>query len=860
MDHINKQINFKQDGTGNTYTNIVNSGNQGQNVPVPSNVRSGSQNFVGRGKELEKIRGKLTTGQGVIICAVEGLGGVGKTELALQYAQHYKGEYVAQYWLNLREVGLAQAIVQEANRYIALPESMQAENLEKQAEWYWRNWLPVEGKILVILDDVTDIKAIPQQARPLDPRFQILLTTRKRKLSSQFAEIALEVISEDEALHLLKNLLGAARVERELPVAKEICKYLGYLPLAVELVGRYLQLDEDLQLAEYQQQLHIADESLDLQEAEDIGATRGVIAAFELSWQELGETTAQVAMLLGLFAPESIAWYLVEDVAKELGFGEQDIRAARKHLNNLYLLKALDQERTRFEVHALVREFMKWKLAQTPTTNQTFRIAFVTYFLGISTTINQTPTITQIQAVAPAIPHMEIISREMIADIPNPGEDSNLGWAFTGIARFYKGQGLYALALEPYERGLSSVEKILGAGHPDTATSLNNLAHLYEALGRYNNAECLYKRSLQIREAQLGADHPDTSTSLNNLANLYRAMGRYSDVEPLYQRSLQIWETQSGANQPLIATILNNLANFYESMGRYSDAEPLHGRSLQIRETQLGVDHPDTASSLNNLAALYYAKGRYSDAEPLFGRSLQIMETQLGADHPDTASSLNNLAELYRAMGHYSDAELLCKRSLQIRETQLGADHPDTAQSLNNLAALYYAMGRYSEAEPLYRRSLQIRETQLGVDHPDTAVSLNNLAELYRAIGRYSDAEPFYERSLYISETQLGADHPLTALNLNNLAALYYAMGRYSEAEPLYGRSLQIRETQLGADHPDTAGSLFCIAVLYYNMQRSSEAMNLIQRAVGIYEQTLGSDHPNTKAAQSWLQVICNKL
>ncbi len=859
-------MNNKQTGIENSIfdDNAQIEANQRINSPrqhqeIPSNMRPGSKNFVGREKELENIHNKLTEGQGVIVCAVEGLGGVGKTELALQYAQHYREEYTAQYWLNLREMGLAQAVVTLAAPYISLPESIQAESIEAQAAWYWQNWLPAQGKLLVILDDVTELKSIPQPARPLYPRFQLLVTTRRRKLSSQFVEIALEVISEGEALQLLRNLLGDARVERELTVAKEICRYLGYLPLGVELAGRYLQIDEDLKLRDYQLQIHIADESLDLQEAEDIGATRGVIAAFELSWQELGETTAQVAMLLGLFDPESIAWYLVEDVAKELNLGEQEIRAARKHLNNLYFLKAVDEERTRFGVHSLVREFMKWKLAQAPATNQTFRTAFVTYFLEISITIDQTPTKSQIQKVAPAIPHLEILSREMLEDIPNPGEDSNLVWAFTGIARFYQGQGLYALALEPYEKCLSSVEKILGADHPDTASSLNNLAVLYRAMGRYSDAEPLFERSLKIDKKVYSEDHPDIATSLNNLANLYYAMGRYSDAEPLHERSLHIWETQLGADHPDTASSLNNLAILYKAMGRYSDAEPLYARSLHISEAQLGADHPHTASSLNNLAELYRVMGRYSDAEPLYKKSLHIWETQLGADHPHTATNLNNLAALYESMGRYSDAEPLYGRSLQIRETQLGADHPDTAASLNNLAGLYYAMGRYSDAEPLYERSLQISETQLGADHPDTAGSLNNLAALYETMGCYSEAEPLHKRSLQIRETQLGKDHPDTANSLNNLAILYQAMGCYSDAEPLFERSLQIRETQLGADHPHTATSLNNLAELYRVMGRYSDAEPFYLRSLQIAETALGRDHPNTKMIREGLQLIRQK-
>jgi hypothetical protein len=328
---------------------------------ISSNVPIASPNFVGREKELEEIYAKLQGGQGVSVCAVEGMGGLGKSELALQYAQRYRQEYAARYWLSLRGVGLAQAVVTLASRYLDLPEAMQSQSIEAQAAWYWQNWTPTEGKVLVIFDDVTDLASIPRQARPLADRFQILVTTRKRKLNPYFADIPLDVISEAEALELLRKLLGKARVDCEESSAKVICEYLGYLPLGVELAGRYLQLDEDLRLSDYQQRLTIADESLDLQESEEINAARGVIAAFELSWQELSASTGKVAMLLGLFAPADIAWSLVEEVDAKL-IDVADLREGRKQLNNLYLIKAIDQERTRFALHPLVREFFRYKL------------------------------------------------------------------------------------------------------------------------------------------------------------------------------------------------------------------------------------------------------------------------------------------------------------------------------------------------------------------------------------------------------------------------------------------------------------------------------------------------------------------
>ncbi|GBO55864.1 hypothetical protein APA_4014 [Pseudanabaena sp. lw0831] len=732
------------------------------NPPIPDNVPPSSVNFVGREKELEEIHAKLQTGQGVSVCAVEGMGGLGKSELALQYAWRYREKYAARYWLSLRDVGLAQVVVTLASRTLPLPEAMQSEKLEAQAAWYWQNWIPTEGKVLVILDDVTDLASIPKQARPLTDRFQILVTTRKRKLSSQFAEIPLGFLSEAEALELLAKLLGKSRIDREMIAAKAICEYLGYLPLGVELAGRYLQQDEDLSLSNYQQRLKITDESLDLQEAEEINAARGMIAAFELSWQELSASTGKVAMLLGLFAPEDIAWSLVEEIAAQLNINEGELREGRKQLNNLYLIKAVDEDRSRFAVHSLTRQFLQWKLAQEPDTNRLFRETFVMSLLSIAKEIPESPTRDLIAKVSPAIPHLDMLSREMRDDIPKPEEDSNLLWVFAGIARFYVGQALYVLAEDPWQRCLKITQELFGDCHRSVATILNNLAMLYYFQGKYKEAEPLFLQALALIQELLGEIHPDLASSLNNLSELYKSQGRYGEAETLRLRCLEIQIQTLGEKHPQFLSSWNNLAALYYLQWRYDEAEPIFVNVLEIRREILGDHHPDVAQSLNNLAGLYDSQERYKESELLYQQALALMRKLFGNRHPNVATSLYNLAESYRSQGKYEEAVLLHQQSLILSQNLFGEYHPDVASSLNNLAKTYFSLGRYDEAEPLYQKALILRKELLSDNHRDIADSLTQLADLYHLQRRYREAEPLLKQALQMWEKVLGLAHPIT--------------------------------------------------------------------------------------------------
>lgn len=772
-----------------------------QNQSIPSNVRQGSKNFVGREEELEGIHAILLEGQGVIVCAVEGMGGVGKTELALQYATRYQQEYVARYWLSLREMELNKAVVTMASPYLDLPESMLSASLDAQAAWCWQNWLPKSGKLLVILDDVPKAESIPDLAMPIDPRVRILVTTRERELNVGFESVPLKVLSEEKALELLRKIVGAAKIDRELVTVKEICITLGYLPLGIELIGEYLSKNRFLTFAKLQERLNLADESISRERKHRFYAHRGVEAAIQMSWDDISTGSQRVAMLLGLFAPVEILWELVAEIGASAEITEDELNEARGQLDRLHLIQPIDEECNFYKIHTLVREFFRAKLLKAEENHQ-FRQAFVNSLLAIAKEITETPTLDLIARIAPAIPHLDMLSREMLDDIPNPKE--NLTWTFVGTARFYQGQGLYEIAEESFQKCLQVTEKRLGKEHPATSTSLNNLAGLYELQGNYSKAEPLFLQSIKIDECIYGEEHIEVAVGFNNLASLYKLQGRYNEAEISFLKSIKILEKYSSAPPCDIASFLNNLAGLYELQGRYSEAEQLAVRALEIAEKQLGSEHPYTAFSLNNLAEIYRSQRSSSKAEPLYKRALTITEKLFGMEHLNVAIILNNLALLYCLQKRYDEAEILRLRCLKIEQQFLENDHPQLATSFRNLAELYTSQGKYCEAENLHVQALSIRKKKLGKDHPDIAESLQNLAELYQIQGKYDKAESFYMQSLEIRERVLGREHPDVANCLNNLAILYMSQENYYEAEPLFVKALEIFLQTFGQDHPNT--------------------------------------------------------
>jgi tetratricopeptide (TPR) repeat protein len=797
--------------------------------------------FVGRKEKLEQLHTQLQTKDRVAITAIAGMGGIGKTELALQYAIDHlqQGEYPAGIcWLKARDREIATEIVLFAQTHLGLSLPDQLE-IDAQVRFCWQRW--PEGEALIVLDDVTDYQAIAPYLPPADHRFKLLITTRF-DLGSTVQKVAIEELDEDSAIDLLVSLVKDGRIRAQLADAKALCNWVGYLPLALELLGRFLARKPDWSIAKLLKALD--EKRLDAKALVDTenGMTGqlGVAAALELSWQELSESEQELACVLGMFAIAPISWSLVELCQPEVE--PDDLENTRDDgLMARSLLKRVGDGS--YQLHQIVQEYFRIKLEQRVDGGQGIKVNFWQVMVGIAQSIDYTPTINQVEQVRESIAHLEEGVRSWIGSIT----DEDLICPFLGIGHFYEGQGNYSSA-EPWRKYcLEVAHQRLGKEHPDVATSVNHLAVLYYSQGKYGEAEPLYLLALEVRKKLLGEEHLDIATSINDLAGLYESQGKYEEAEPLHISALEMRKRLLGEEHPHVAISMNDLAILYSSQGKYEKAEPLHISALEMHKRMSGEEHPDIATSLNNLAGLYRLQGRYEEAEPLYLSALEMNKRLLGEEHPNIAQSMNNLAVFYQSQGKYEEAEPLYRSALDMNKRLLGEEHPEVAQNLNNLATLYESQGKYEEAEPLCLSALEMRKRLLGEEHPFVAMSLNNLAALYQRQEKYEEAEPLCLSALEMYKRMLGEEHLSVATSLNNLAALYESQGKYEEAEPIYLSALEMRKRLLGEEHPSVAMSLNNLSALYQRQNRYPEAEVLSRQALVIVQSKLGSDHPTTK-------------
>jgi tetratricopeptide (TPR) repeat protein len=634
--------------------------------------------------------------------AISGLGGIGKTQVAIEYAYRYRTDYQAVLWVLAGSQDALVASCLSLARLLDLPEKDEQDHREIVSGV--RKWLQDHAAWLLILDNADDIEIV-RDFFPPTPQGHLLITTRAQALGRTTKAIKVDAMTPDEgALFLLRR---AGIFEPETAVDKDDLRYrealqivqtLGGLPLALDQAGAYIEevgctTTDYLELYEKHRKSLLARRgALSLDHPESVATTW--VLSFAHAQQANSAATA-LLRLCAFLAPDEIPEEIITEGAAELGPPFNELASSPLAVNEA------------------IAELLRYSLIQRHSENK----ALSMHRLVQTVLKDEMPDIEQRLWAERAVRAVNHIFPEVEFDTW-PLCERYLPHALA-CAELVRQEGMMLL---------EAARLLSRAGY-----------YLYER-GRYAEAEPLCQHALAIFEHQLGPEHPDTAQSLNNLAELYYAQGRYEQAELLYERALAIREQQLGPQHPETAQCLNNLAALYKEQGKYARAEDLVQRALAIREQQLGPENPDTAQSLNNLALLYHDQGKYEQAEPLYQRALAIREQQLGPEHPDTAQSLNNLAGLYYSQDKYEQAEPLLVRALAICEQQLGSEHPDTAQSLNNLALLYQAQGRHSEAEQLYQRALHIYKQVSGFEHHYTRAVQRRLASLLREMGRPDEA------------------------------------------------------------------------------------------------------------------------
>lgn len=633
--------------------------------------------FTGRELILKDIHDSLKNGGTISLTQVlTGLGGVGKTQTALEYAYRYASNYEWIWWIP------AETESTVLTTYKTFAVKMQLLKADQQdSEMIIEtvlNWMDSHLGWLFIYDNA-DSLASNTSWWPRNNRGNIIVTTRNRYNHIGKA-LDVSVFSKGEAVSFLAKRTGISGDHQK---AFVLSKRLGYLPLALEQAAAYIR-NNDCTYGEY---IALLDEyKLELLEEMEgvINYEQPVTATWEISIRKINrEAAQQLLYLCAHLAPENIEEQLFSENLKHLPLllreGLSNYLNARKIWGKLAKYSLLQKQDSKsYSMHRLLQEVVRnnlkgdsqWARCVLETLCNTYDFEYGNVdshnnFLRLS-------------------PHVEAFINASDLILSDEKEKTAHLCVKSGFGNFHLGN--YDIALEWYKKALAIYKKVLGKEHPDTATIYNNIAGVYDRQGDYPKALELYKKALTICEKLQGKEHPDTATSYNNIASVYHSQGDYLKALELYEKALAICEKVLGKEHLDTAGTYNNIAAVYSRQGDYyPKALGWYKKALAIHEKVLGKEHPDTATSYNNIAGVYYRQGNYPKALEWFTKALAIQEKVLGKEHPDTATSYNNIGGVYYSQGDYPKALEWSEKALAIFEGNFSSGHPRTISIKKNI-------------------------------------------------------------------------------------------------------------------------------------------------------------------------------
>jgi tetratricopeptide (TPR) repeat protein len=608
--------------------------------------------FRGRAGDLQKLAIKGDVEEPVSrYQAIHGLGGIGKTRLAVEYAWRYGDRYNGVFFVyagspEALRIGLAGLA---GPALLDLPEY--EERSEERVVGAVLRWLRENLGWLLIFDNV-DTEEAAAAIRKLLPALsggRVLITSRLREWPAAVQRQALDTLTaEDSAQFLLQRTEGERQPEvGAVEQAMRLAEVLGGLPLALEQAAAYISYHQ-MSFSDYLKAWQLQREAvLEWHDPVTMQYPTSLAAIWEYTFRQLSFSARAVLRLTAFFAPDAISVEMFDeggeivDMAEQLlstEIGEESVvRFIREPLAELAAYSMITRQGKTFTVHRLVQEVLRFRVPgeQRKSWITLCLNLLVTYLPFDSWDVRTWPVWDLL------LPHalrvLEYADREGIK-IPTVNLASRLG-------SFLFAKGLYSEAEPVLRRALVMAEESFGGDHPEVSRGLDNLAQLLQATNRLSEAEPMMRRALEIDQAAFGEQHPNIAVDLNNLASLLQATNRLSEAEPMIRRALEIDQAAFGEH-PNVATHLNNLASLLQATNRLSEAEPMMRRALEIDQAAFGDQHPSIARDLNNLALLLQATNRLSEAEPMMRRALEINEAVFGGQHPVVARDLNNLTKL----------------------------------------------------------------------------------------------------------------------------------------------------------------------------------------------------------------------
>lgn len=790
-----------------------------------------SARFVGRDALLDRVRQLLGTGPVVLLPASgHQLGGVGRSQLAVEYAHRYADSYDLVWWIPAEQIAPMRSALVALAQELGLPEARDinrtlgsVRDALSRGEPY-RNWL-------VVFENANR----PEDLKPYLPSGagHVLVTSRNPRWSSEMTQVVqVDVFDRADSVELLRRRRpGITDTD-----ADRLADRLGDVPMALDQAAA-LCAALDLDVAGYLRRYD--------QRARELAYPTPIPVTWSLAVQGLRDAAPAAVRLLevcAFLASSPVSWQLLwaargldllDELARTVRI-ERRLKAAIRTIGR-YGLADVDPPGGRLLVHPLVQGMFAQQLSSDAHAGYSATVRGLLAAADPGDPDDPTHW-ARYEEIAPHLVHSDVVG----------GHTEEVRQLVLNHVRFLFARGDYDSSRDLCAQAVARWRETLGATDEQTLAAAFHLANALRAVGRAADARRLNEQTLQLQRQVAGDDDETTLATANSVGADLRVQGWFAQARQLDADNLARHRRLFGAEFPTTLRCANNLAVDLRLLGDFRGARALDELTLRYRREVLAEGHPETLSSWASLALDLFGLGDFAGARAMVTTALDGHRAALGADHPMVLVARRFQAMALRRAGAREAARTVATGNVALFRQKFGDLSVETLGATVSLANCCRAVGDLAAAHALLERAVGRYHAVLGDEHPLTLACASNLAVVVRGTGRPAEARAISAEAVRGLRRALGPDHPFTLSCASGYAADLAAAGEADEARDLSADTLIRSRTVRGPAHPDTLICAYDDA-----LHGGDDPAALARRDASVAElaKILGETHPDVVSA-----------
>ncbi|MBC8873724.1 MAG: tetratricopeptide repeat protein, partial [Planctomycetes bacterium] len=708
--------------------------------------------FTGREECLEYLAEGLQQPETqASIAVISGLGGIGKTQVAMEFAFRHAAAFQVIWWIDASSpLSLGSSYADLATELSIVPATETDHDIRVRAV---RHWLERYTGWLLVFDNASDEAAV-RKLLPRNVAGQVIITSQKTHWTGVKRPFPLLELSRDESMQLLRQLIPSG----EPSVLDNLADELGDLALALVQAAGYIR-STAISVDDYLQRLSQRRSELWKHEHPPTDYNATITTTWNIALEQLSPEARELLWLCSFFDAESVPRSLLQRNLSGLPgrltdvLSDQFLRdAAVADLQKNSLVSATQDD---LSMHRLLQAVVR------DSFDDESRGAWSRAAMRVITDAYSYDELdpSMAPAMVPLVPHVVAVAEHVLS---LNEEASTVGKLLADAALSLRQLGRFVEAKNLLERVVEITTNALPKNHPDVATGYSNLALVEQDLGNLAEARSLLRNAMDINGAAYAHEHVNVATCVSNLALVEKDLGNVEEARRLLRIAVDILERLLRPDDPMLASKYTDLAMVERHLGESEVALQLSSRAVQILRSAFGAKHPVLIVPYSNLALVYQDIEDFGEAKQLLSQVLEICNAIFSTDHPVFGKLYTNLASVERKLGDLDRAYTLLQQAIKVKQAALPQTHPTLANSYCALAVIEQELNKPQEARQSLTCARDIMEDVVGTDHPNLATIYNNLACVEQELENWKEARDLMRRSFEIRRSKLGEHHPLT--------------------------------------------------------------------------------------------------